>query len=59
MKADLQKFSPEFTHVPFTVLLIKLLAQWRNEHDGNVPQSEEDKKKFFDSILALGMHYER
>jgi hypothetical protein len=54
MKADLQKFSPLFTHVPFTVLLGKLLAAWRKDHDGQVPQTEEDKKKFSESIIALG-----
>jgi len=54
MKADLQRFSPEFTHVPFTVLLGKLIGAWRKDHDGQVPQTEEDKKKFSESIIALG-----
>jgi len=47
-------FSPEFTHVPFPVLLIKLLDAWKKAHDGHVPETEEDKQAFAASIAALG-----
>jgi amyloid beta precursor protein binding protein 1 len=33
--------------------LIKLLGAWRKEH-GKVPETEEDKKKFVESVFALG-----
>eukprot|EP01127_Copromyxa_protea_P001254 TRINITY_DN11294_c0_g1_i1.p1 TRINITY_DN11294_c0_g1~~TRINITY_DN11294_c0_g1_i1.p1 ORF type:complete len:550 (-),score=145.08 TRINITY_DN11294_c0_g1_i1:36-1685(-) len=57
MLADLQKFSPEFTHVPFTVLLSKLITQWKATHDGKCPETEEDKQAFLQSIISLGKSY--
>jgi len=54
MKADLQQFSPDFTHVPFTVLLIKLLTKWKSEHGGNGPSSDVEKKEFGNLIISYG-----
>jgi len=54
MKADLQQFSPDFTHVPFTVLLIKMVNAWRADHGGSLPSNDQEKKEFQQSIVTLG-----
>eukprot|EP01126_Amoeba_proteus_P047199 TRINITY_DN5377_c0_g2_i12.p1 TRINITY_DN5377_c0_g2~~TRINITY_DN5377_c0_g2_i12.p1 ORF type:complete len:335 (+),score=61.65 TRINITY_DN5377_c0_g2_i12:941-1945(+) len=57
MKADLQQFSPDFTHVPFPVILAQLITKWKKEHDGTLPSTTQEKTQFQDSISELGGGY--
>lgn len=53
---ELQKFadaiqlegldSAKHSHIPYAVVLIQLLNQWRKEHDGKAPETRADKDAF-------------
>lgn len=38
--------SMEYSHVPYVVLLVRAGCQWKDEHGGKLPQSDEDKAEF-------------
>ncbi|CAD6884835.1 unnamed protein product [Tilletia controversa] len=42
----------EFAHVPFVVLLLRKLKEWREAHGGSLPVSS-DRRAFLDSVNAL------
>lgn len=37
-------------HVPYLLLLLHYLEQWKNEHNGNVPQNYNEKTAFRDLV---------
>lgn len=39
-------------HVPYFVLLIKFLDEWRSSHDGKIPQNFQEKQEFAARIKA-------
>lgn len=63
---ELQKFADAVTfegidsakhaHIPFAVILIRLLDQWRKEHDGKAPETRADKDAFKKKILEMANH---
>ncbi|KAF9531366.1 hypothetical protein CPB83DRAFT_848913 [Crepidotus variabilis] len=40
-------------HVPFVIILVRVLEEWKKAHVGNPPSSYEDKKEFKKEILAM------
>ncbi|OSD07684.1 hypothetical protein PYCCODRAFT_1380781 [Trametes coccinea BRFM310] len=51
---DLQDMDPtNHGHIPFVVILVKLVDEWRQSHDGNLPKTAAEKKEFKSKILAL------
>jgi amyloid beta precursor protein binding protein 1 len=44
-------------HVPYVVLLIKLMDQWKGQHDGHIPTSFNDKTAFKATIKAASRNY--
>lgn len=42
----------DHSHIPYLVILLKLLQQWREEHDGSMPQTYKEKKEFKNTITA-------
>jgi amyloid beta precursor protein binding protein 1 len=45
--------SAEHSHVPFPVILLKAMAIWKENHDGNVPSNQESGDLFKESVLQL------
>ncbi|MCO5596227.1 hypothetical protein L7F22_050287 [Adiantum nelumboides] len=43
----------ERSHIPFVIILLRKLKEWRVSHDGSVPQPSKDRKGFVDSINQL------
>ncbi|KAI0368507.1 hypothetical protein BV20DRAFT_969136 [Pilatotrama ljubarskyi] len=51
---DLQNMDPTtHGHIPFVVILVRLVDEWRKSHDGNLPKTAAEKKEFKSNILAL------
>ena len=47
MTADLDSMKPEdHGHVPYIALLLHFLAEWKKEHNGQVPQTYKEKTEF-------------
>uniref|UniRef100_A0A060SZD4 NEDD8-activating enzyme E1 regulatory subunit n=1 Tax=Blastobotrys adeninivorans TaxID=409370 RepID=A0A060SZD4_BLAAD len=50
---DLENLSPaDHAHVPYVVLLQIYLKQWRDLHDGKLPQTYDEKKQFKQMIMS-------
>jgi len=50
-KLDLGEMdSKEFKHVPYIIVLIKLLQDWKAAHDGTPPKTIAEKNEFRDAI---------
>jgi len=45
--------SQEHGHVPYIALLIKLVQEWKNDHNGNAPSTAAEKQKFKEYINSL------
>jgi len=45
--------SGEHSHVPFPVLLIKALADWKQNHNGQVPTDSESRDLFKEAVLQM------
>ena len=43
----------EFQHVPFVLILVKLLEEWRESHDGKAPSTRSEKEEFKAKIKQL------
>jgi len=43
----------EHAHIPFVVILLKCLDQWRSEHGGIMPQNYKEKTEFKKLITAM------
>ncbi|RDX42032.1 hypothetical protein OH76DRAFT_1392460 [Lentinus brumalis] len=51
---DLQNMDPTaHSHLPFVVILVRAVDEWRKSHDGNLPKTREEKTEFKRSILAM------
>ncbi|KAI0710486.1 hypothetical protein C8Q76DRAFT_737619 [Earliella scabrosa] len=51
---DLQNMDPTtHGHLPFVVILVRAVDEWRKSHDGNLPKTMAEKKEFKASILAM------
>lgn len=56
---DLDKLNDiEHAHVPYIIIFIKALDHWRLEHDGQVPITYADKKKFRLYVQSLSRNFE-
>ncbi|UZJ54857.1 hypothetical protein CBS101457_004177 [Exobasidium rhododendri] len=40
----------ERSHIPFVVILLRKLQEWKQEHDGNLPVPSQDRKAFTEVI---------
>ncbi|KAI0654973.1 hypothetical protein C8Q70DRAFT_1022833 [Cubamyces menziesii] len=40
-------------HIPFVVILVRLVDEWRKSHNGDLPKTAAEKKEFKNQILAL------
>ncbi|KAH7923031.1 hypothetical protein BV22DRAFT_1130938 [Leucogyrophana mollusca] len=43
----------EHGHIPYVVILVRVLEDWKKAHDGNPPKTYDEKKEFKKGILAL------
>ncbi|KAJ6487955.1 hypothetical protein C8R45DRAFT_995037 [Mycena sanguinolenta] len=43
----------DHTHVPYVVILVRALADWKAAHDGKPPQTAADKKAFKEAIRGM------
>ena len=51
---DLSAFTDtEHAHIPFVVILLKCLDQWRSSHNGEIPRNHKEKTEFKSLINAL------
>ncbi|KZP09171.1 hypothetical protein FIBSPDRAFT_839605 [Athelia psychrophila] len=51
---DLSKMDPtDHSHVPYVVLLVRALEDWKKNHGGNPPKTFPEKKEFKKTISAL------
>ncbi|KAI0827220.1 hypothetical protein BC628DRAFT_1318861 [Trametes gibbosa] len=41
------------SHLPFVVILVRQVDEWRRSHDGNLPKTAAEKKEFKKGILDL------
>ncbi|CAG8451854.1 3534_t:CDS:10 [Ambispora leptoticha] len=50
---DFEKIdSLEHNHIPFVVILLKYLEQWRNEHGNKLPSTSAEKNAFKQAIIS-------
>ncbi|KAL1745904.1 hypothetical protein HDZ31DRAFT_81592 [Schizophyllum fasciatum] len=45
--------STDHAHVPFVIILVRALEDWKNLHDGKPPQSYAEKKEFKQTVQAM------
>ncbi|KAH9855531.1 hypothetical protein C2E23DRAFT_723950 [Lenzites betulinus] len=51
---DLKNMDPTtHGHLPFVVILVRQVDEWRKSHDGNLPKTAAEKKEFKKGILDL------
>jgi amyloid beta precursor protein binding protein 1 len=43
----------DHTHVPYVIILVRALADWKTAHDGKPPQTTAEKKLFKEGIQAM------
>ncbi|CAG8506643.1 7372_t:CDS:10 [Diversispora eburnea] len=43
----------DHAHIPYVIILLKYLDQWKREHDGNLPKTYSEKKEY-QSIIERG-----
>ncbi|KAJ6627840.1 hypothetical protein B0H10DRAFT_2209966 [Mycena sp. CBHHK59/15] len=48
----------DHTHVPYVVVLVRALADWKAKHDGKAPQTTVEKKLFKESVQAMKMKFD-
>ncbi|KDR70143.1 hypothetical protein GALMADRAFT_254985 [Galerina marginata CBS 339.88] len=54
MKLDFENMDvTDHAHIPYVVILVRLLEEWKKTHDGSPPSTYEEKKVFKKSILAM------
>mmetsp|Transcript_16813 Transcript_16813/g.32787 ORF Transcript_16813/g.32787 Transcript_16813/m.32787 type:complete len:547 (-) Transcript_16813:133-1773(-) len=44
--------SKEYKHTPFVIILLKMSKKWKNEHEGKLPSSMDEKKQFKDMVKS-------
>ncbi|KAF7977557.1 hypothetical protein HWV62_3352 [Athelia sp. TMB] len=51
---DLAAMDPtDHSHVPYVVLLVRVLDDWKKAHDGNPPQTYPEKQEFKNLIMSM------
>lgn len=45
--------SMDHSHIPFVVILLRQLREWKQSHDGTLPKPSKDRKAFQESINAF------
>ncbi|KAJ7185616.1 hypothetical protein C8R46DRAFT_1061219 [Mycena filopes] len=48
----------DHTHVPYVIILVRALADWKAAHDGLPPQTTADKKLFKESVQDMKIKYD-
>ncbi|KAG8854284.1 hypothetical protein FRB96_007689 [Tulasnella sp. 330] len=43
----------EHAHIPYVVILVRCLQEWKNDHAGNPPKTPADKKAFKERIMKM------
>lgn len=43
----------EYKHVPYVLILVKLMEEWRRRHDGAAPSTTPEKEEFRRSVKAM------
>ena len=46
-------------HVPYVVILLQAAETWKKEHDGKMPKTFDEKKKFTEGIKGMAMEYSK
>jgi amyloid beta precursor protein binding protein 1 len=45
--------STEHGHIPYVVILVRALEDWKKSHGGSLPKSSEERQQFKKGVLAL------
>ncbi|KAG2142940.1 hypothetical protein DEU56DRAFT_884437 [Suillus clintonianus] len=54
LSLEFDKMDPtEHGHIPYVVILVRALEDWKKSHDGSLPKSYEERQQFKKGILAL------
>ncbi|KAJ7145207.1 hypothetical protein C8R43DRAFT_1013212 [Mycena crocata] len=48
----------DHTHVPYVVILVRALADWKTAHDGKPPQTTAEKKLFKEGLQAMKIKFD-
>lgn len=48
----------DHSHVPYVVILVRALENWKKAHDGKPPQTSEEKKAFKAAVLDMRLKYD-
>eukprot|EP01102_Stenamoeba_stenopodia_P002521 TRINITY_DN12358_c0_g1_i1.p1 TRINITY_DN12358_c0_g1~~TRINITY_DN12358_c0_g1_i1.p1 ORF type:complete len:528 (-),score=135.34 TRINITY_DN12358_c0_g1_i1:30-1613(-) len=43
----------QFSHVPYVIVLLKLIKEWQNQHDGKKPSNSAEKNEFKKRVTAF------
>ncbi|KAF9235937.1 hypothetical protein BU15DRAFT_64390 [Melanogaster broomeanus] len=54
LSLDFESMDPtEHGHIPYVVILVRVLEDWKQSHDGNPPKTYAERQEFKKSILAM------
>ncbi|KAG6332127.1 hypothetical protein ID866_6964 [Astraeus odoratus] len=54
LSIDFASLDPtEHGHIPYVVILVRVLEDWKKSHDGNLPKTSAERQEFKKNILAL------
>ncbi|KAF7325748.1 NEDD8-activating enzyme E1 regulatory subunit [Mycena kentingensis (nom. inval.)] len=48
----------EHGHIPYVVILVRALADWKAAHDGKAPQTSDEKKQFKEGLQAMKVKFD-
>ncbi|KAJ7269884.1 hypothetical protein C8J57DRAFT_1323830 [Mycena rebaudengoi] len=48
----------DHTHVPYVIILVRALADWKAAHDGKPPQTTAEKKLFKEGVQAMKIKFD-
>lgn len=48
----------DHTHVPYVIILVRALEEWKKLHDGKPPQTYAEKKAFKEGVLAMKFKFD-
>ncbi|KAJ6470116.1 hypothetical protein C8R47DRAFT_1187793 [Mycena vitilis] len=48
----------DHTHVPYVIILVRALADWKTAHDGKAPQTTAERKQFKEGIQAMKIKFD-
>ncbi|KAG6918799.1 hypothetical protein DXG01_011551 [Tephrocybe rancida] len=59
LSLDFAKMDPtDHTHIPYVVILVRALEDWKKAHDGRPPQTYPEKKAFKEGVLAMKVKFD-